>query len=133
MSNSLVTPWTVAYQAPLSKRFPRQEYWNGLPFPSPGDLPNPRIEPMSSALAGGLFTTEPPEKPLTCTRYLLNVGWLVTKSFKNWKQRELALLTSHLIIYKFYKFITWWQKFFLTQKLGYFIPLFICKNVISLF
>ena len=44
------TPWTVAYQAPLSMGFSRQEYWSGLPFPSPGDLPNPGIEPGSLAL-----------------------------------------------------------------------------------
>ena len=44
------TPWTVAYQAPLSMGFSRQEYWSGLPFPSPGDLPNPGIEPGSPAL-----------------------------------------------------------------------------------
>ena len=44
------TPWTVAYQAPLSVGFSRQEYWSGLPFPSPGDLPNPGIEPRSPAL-----------------------------------------------------------------------------------
>jgi len=43
--------------------FSWQEYWNGLPFPSPGDLPDPEIEPTSLALAGGFFTTEPPEKP----------------------------------------------------------------------
>ena len=57
---------TVAHQAPLSMGFSRQENWSGLIFPTPGDLPNPGIEPMSlasSALAGGLFTTEPPEKP----------------------------------------------------------------------
>ena len=56
----LVTPWTVARQAPLSWQFFRQEYWSGLPFPTPGDLPDPGIEPMSpvsSALAGGFFTT----------------------------------------------------------------------------
>ena len=41
----------------------KKEYWHGLPFPSPGDLPNPRIKPMSPALAGGFFTTEPPGKP----------------------------------------------------------------------
>ena len=54
------TPWTVAHQAPLSMGFSRQEYWSGLPYPPPGDLPNPGIEPvslMSLALAGGLFTT----------------------------------------------------------------------------
>ena len=44
------TPWTVAYQAPLSMGFSRQEYWSGLPFPSPGDLPDPGIEPGSPAL-----------------------------------------------------------------------------------
>ena len=44
------TPWTVAYEAPLSMGFPRQEYCSGLPFPAPGDLPDPGIEPMSPAL-----------------------------------------------------------------------------------
>ena len=44
------TPWIVAHQAPLSMGFPRQEYWNGLPFSSPGDLPDPGIKPQSSAL-----------------------------------------------------------------------------------
>ena len=56
--------WTVACQAPLSMRFPRQEYWSGLPFSSPGDLPNPGTEPVSSALAGGFITIGPPGKPL---------------------------------------------------------------------
>ena len=55
MFNSFVTPWTVALQAPLSVRFPRQEYWGGLPFPSPWDLPNPGVEPASTALAGGFL------------------------------------------------------------------------------
>jgi len=53
-----VTPWTVACQAPLSRGFSWQEYWSGLPFPSPGHLPVPRIETQSSALAGGFFTRE---------------------------------------------------------------------------
>ena len=57
-----VTPWTVACQVSLSMGFPRQEYWSGLPLPSPGDLPDPAIEPMSPELAGGLFTIEPPQK-----------------------------------------------------------------------
>ena len=51
-----VTPWTVARQTSLSLGFPRQEYWGGLPFPSPGDLPNPGTEPASPALAGGFYT-----------------------------------------------------------------------------
>ena len=58
---TLVTPWTVVRQAPLSMWFSRQEYWSGLPFPSPGDVPDPGIEPMSPRF----FTTEPPGKP-TC-------------------------------------------------------------------
>ena len=52
------TPWTVARQASLSRRFSRQEYWSGLPFPSPGDLPNSRIEPRSPALQSDSLLTE---------------------------------------------------------------------------
>ena len=61
----LATPWTVAHQPPLSMRLSQQEYWSGLPFPPPGDLPDPSIKPKppaSPALAGGFFTTEPPGK-----------------------------------------------------------------------
>ena len=61
--DSFVTPWTVACQAPLFMGLPRPEYWSGLPFPSPGDLPSPGIEPAFPALADGFFTTEPPGKP----------------------------------------------------------------------
>ena len=53
-----VTPWTVAHQAPLSMGFSRQEYWSGLPFPSPGDLPDPGIEPGSPALQEDDLPTE---------------------------------------------------------------------------
>ena len=56
------TPWTVACQAPLSLGFSRQEYWSGLPFPSPGDLPDPGIEPGSLALEADALTSEPPGK-----------------------------------------------------------------------
>ena len=65
------TPWTVACQAPLSMGFPRQEYWSGFPFSSPGDLPDPGIKPASPALAGGFFTTEPPGKPIYLMLLLL--------------------------------------------------------------
>ena len=61
MSDSFAAPWTIAHQAPLSLEFSRQEYWSGLPFPPPGHLPDPGIEPASLAspsLAGGLFTAE---------------------------------------------------------------------------
>ena len=64
------TPWTVAHQAPLSMGFSRQEYWSGLPFPSPGDLPNPGIEPWSPALQADGLSSEPPGKPRdSLTRY----------------------------------------------------------------
>ena len=53
-------PWTVAYQAPPSMEFSRQEYWSGLPFPSPGDLPDPGIEPRSPALQADTLPSEPP-------------------------------------------------------------------------
>ena len=58
-----VTPWTVAYQAAPSVGFSRQEYWSGLPFPSPGDLPNPGIEPESPEFQADALTSEPPGKP----------------------------------------------------------------------
>ena len=54
-----VTPWTIAYQAPPSMEFSRQENWDGLPFPSPGDLPNPGIEPRSPALQSDALSSEP--------------------------------------------------------------------------
>ena len=57
-----VTPWTVAYQAPPSMGFSRQECWSGLPFPSPGDLPDPGIEPGSPTLQADALPSEPPGK-----------------------------------------------------------------------
>ena len=61
MSDSAI-PWTVAYQVPLSVGFSRQYYWSGLPFPLPGDLPNPGIEPGSPALRADALPSEPPGK-----------------------------------------------------------------------
>ena len=58
------TPWTVAYEAPASMGVSRQENWSGLPFPSPGDLPNPGIKAGSSALQTETLLSEPPGKPL---------------------------------------------------------------------
>ena len=84
MSDSFATPWPIACQAPLSTGFPRQEYWSELPFPSPGGLPDPGIEPASPALAGRFLvfflTTKPPKKPLVnilhahgSSRYLFEI------------------------------------------------------------
>ena len=57
-------PWTVAHQAPLSMEFSRQEYWSRLPFPSPGELPDPEIRPRSPALQADSLLSEPPGKPI---------------------------------------------------------------------
>ena len=59
---SFVTPWTVVHQAPPSMGFSKQERWSGLPFPSPGDLPDPGVEPASPALQATSLPLEPPRK-----------------------------------------------------------------------
>ena len=74
ISNSAI-PWTVAYQAPPSMEFSRQEYWSGSPFSSPGDLPDPGIKPRSPALQADGLLSEPPEKPILCTRKFITVMW----------------------------------------------------------
>ena len=71
---TLATSWTITHQAPLSMGYPRQEYWSGLPFPPPGDLPSPGMKLMDCAsftLAGRFFTTVPPGK-----------SYLLFKAFK---------------------------------------------------
>ena len=75
-----MTEWIVAHRAPLSMGFPRQEYWCGLPFPSPGDLPDPGIE---SALAGGFFSAEPPGNPSVF--YKKDFFFLMSSTFKVFK------------------------------------------------
>ena len=69
-----VTPWTVACQTPPPMGFSRQEYWSGSPFPSPGDLPDPRIEPWSPAPQADSLLSEPPGKPSTYT--VLDVNYI---------------------------------------------------------
>ena len=76
-----MTLWTVACQAPLSVEFSMQKYWEGLPFPAPGDLPDPGMElasPVSPALAGGSFTTEPPKTICDKVKLLSRVRLFVT-------------------------------------------------------
>ena len=67
------TPWTVTYQAPPTMGFSRQEYWSGLPFPSPGDLPNPGIEPWSPALQADTLPSEQQGK-LCCIKVVSKLG-----------------------------------------------------------
>ena len=66
------TPWTIAYQAPPSMEFSRQEHWSGLPFPSPEDHPNPGIERRSPALQADTLLCEPPGKPVQGARIMPN-------------------------------------------------------------
>ena len=73
---TLATLWTIVHQASLSMGFSRQEYWSGLPSPSPVDLPNPGIKPRSSVSQTDPLPTEPPGKPLTPVRYLNSTKWL---------------------------------------------------------
>ena len=72
------TPRAVAHRAPPAMGFSRQEYWSGLPFPSPGDLPDPGIEPASPELAGSFFPPKPPGKPvyvIVCVQIYTNTHY----------------------------------------------------------
>ena len=72
-------PWTVVYQASLSMEFSKQEYWSGLPFPSPGDLPDPGIEPRSPALQADALPSEPPGKPISVQYIIVNYMHIVVE------------------------------------------------------
>ena len=82
-----LTPWTVAHQAPPSMEFSRQEYWSGLPFPSPRDLPNPGIKPVSPALWADTLLSEPPGNPESQRKAVL----------KN-AQTTTQLHSSHMLV-----------------------------------
>ena len=90
-----VTPWTIAGQPPVSLGFPRQEYYSGVPFPSPGDLPDPGIEPVSPALAGKLLTIEPPEKPKKVFSETQNSYKNSDLSLKEKKKKSLSGFLVH--------------------------------------
>ena len=106
MSKFFLLLLTVAHQASLSMGFSRQEYWSGLPLPSPGDLPNdPGIEPASPSLADRFFTTQPLRKPYTHTHTHIHTHthtplpiYLYLDSIVNTWFLFLSLLLSHLII-----------------------------------
>ena len=72
-------PWTVVYQASLSMGFSRQEYWSGLPFPSPGDLPDPGIEPRSPALQADTLPSELPGKPERPNNNIKNCNCIINE------------------------------------------------------
>ena len=90
-----VIPWTVVYQAPQSMVFSSQEYWSGLPFPSPGDLPNPGIEPGSPTLQADALPSEPPGKPsLPRDKHLL-ISWLQIPSAVIWEPPKIVSHCFH--------------------------------------
>ena len=122
--NYLVTPWTATHQAPLSMDFPRQEYWSGLPFPPPGDLPDQGIELTSLSLASlvlasRFFTTVPLKKPPDSSYILANISrrdraenvmasskcfYLVCHvgCFKFWMSMQLSSMFKQLVIHLHY-------------------------------
>ena len=87
----VTTPWTVAHQALLSMGFSRQEQWSGLPFPTPGDLPDPGIEPASPALAGRFFTTSATWEALRST-----IGTFLAVELLGWWEHAFLLKLSKL-------------------------------------
>ena len=93
-----VTPWTVAHQALPSMGFSRQEYWSGLPFLLPGDLPDPGIEPWSPALQADALTSEPPGKPQDNLNSPYSTPAVVNCSCR---------LITYYIIYLYLLFITY--------------------------
>ena len=90
MSDSFSTPWTIALQTPLSMGFPRQEYWSGLPFPTPGDLSQPRDPTHVPCIAGGFFTTEPQGNP---SPQLIFVG-LINVWLDKWVNSEKEVTSA---------------------------------------
>ena len=87
------TPWTVAHQALLSMEFFRQEYWSGLPFPIPVDLPDTGIKPASLALAGRFFTTVPPGKPTMEYQSAIKKNGMLPFA-ATWMQLEIIILSE---------------------------------------
>ena len=90
------TSWTVAYQAPPSMGFSRQEYWSGLPFPSPGDLPNSGIKPGSPALQADALTSEPPGKHNTCFKVYEKWPIIIEKDDQYHQSLEKCITGRHL-------------------------------------
>ena len=108
---TLATPWTVACQAPLSMGFSRQEYWRGLPFPSPGNLPDPEIGPTVPASSPALQADSLPLGPLGKHIYVL---WLSPKSFGdkcriNFKALIISLGILRLSFVEKCKYCCWMQ------------------------
>ena len=92
------TPWTVTYQASPSMGFSRQEYWSGLPFPSPGDVPDPGIEPVSPVLQADALTSEPQG---SLVNFLASPKINCYTFFTCSPEHKLTLLTVGFLFFKF--------------------------------
>ena len=110
----LATPWTVAYQALPSMGFSRQEYWSGLPFPSPGDLPNPGIEPGSPTLQTDALPSEPPGKQIETYQIIF------FSSFSNLGEAK-QLITAYTISMQLQFWFHIRTQFTVTSKFNFFI------------
>ena len=123
-----VTPWTVARQTPLSMGFTRQEYWSGLPCPSPGDLPDPGIEPGSSALQPDTLLFEPPGKSWEAYRLLFIYNR--TLKFCLQQSRFSRVLCILLILHpsgSLYSMASWEEQEL--EKVPSLLPFFDCQNL----
>ena len=93
-----VTPWTVAHQAPLSMVFFRQGYWSGLPFPSPGDLPDPEIKPGSPALQADSLLSETPGKPPCKNTAKFSRDYGIYDTVTHWMKKQVWGFSPGLLI-----------------------------------
>ena len=87
-----MNPWTIAHQAPLSMKFSRQEYWSGLPFPSPGDLPNPGIKPKFPALLVASLLSEPPRKSCIVYGPIVSLTEYYGEIGSEWREKGRILI-----------------------------------------
>ena len=113
---ALGTSWTVAQKAPLTLGFSKQKYWSGLPFPSPRDLPNPGIKPLSPKLQGVLFTAEPPGK-----LQFARLGWYYSRFHKE-KGRDVFHFL-HLVLKPTHNTVRTWIPSLPPPILGLFLLL----------
>ena len=130
MSNCFLTPWTVAWQTLLSMEFSKQEYWSGLPFLFPGDLPNPGIKPRPPALQADSLPTEPPGKPfcvyrVTYSEYFLQVKIIKYVTFCIWLI-SLSTVFPHCSIYHYLNPFYGWIIFHCLYRYNFLHPFISC-------